>query len=55
LIEVVEKRGEEILDHHLLPSDMNLWKLSNYNLFLNYRREKLVESIYSFLKQFSVD
>jgi hypothetical protein len=53
LIDVVEKRGEDILDHHLLHSDRKLWKLDKYNEFLTYRREKLVESINSFLKKFS--
>lgn len=52
LIEVVEKRGDDILDHHLLPADRKLWKLDRYNEFLSYRREKLVDSINSFLKKF---
>lgn len=54
LVDVVEKRGEDILEHHLLPSDQSLWKLENYQQFLIYRREKIVESINSFLKQFNV-
>jgi hypothetical protein len=53
LIDVVEKRGEDILDHHLLPSDRKLWKLDKYNEFLTYRREKLVQSINTFLKKFA--
>jgi len=52
LIDVVDKRGEDILDHHLLPSDRKLWKLNKYNEFLAYRREKLVENINTFLKKF---
>lgn len=51
LIDVVEKRGEEILDHHLLPANKALWKLDKYNEFLAYRREKLVASINDFLKK----
>lgn len=51
LIEVVEKRGEDILEHHLLPSDQRLWKLESYPQFLTYRREKVVESINTFLKK----
>jgi|APTNR8051073442_1049403.scaffolds.fasta_scaffold00018_200 hypothetical protein len=53
LIDVVEKRGEDILDHHMLPSNRNLWKLNKYNDFLTHRREKLVESINEFLKKFA--
>jgi len=53
LLDVIKDRGEEILGHHLLPSDRNLWKLSSYQDFLAYRREKLVESINSFLNQFN--
>ncbi|MFN7491092.1 MAG: hypothetical protein ACK5QK_15365, partial [Chryseotalea sp.] len=53
LFEVIKDRGEEILGHHLLPSDRNLWKLNSYQDFLIYRREKLVESINSFLNQFN--
>lgn len=53
LLDVVDKRGEDILDHHLLPSNRNLWKLDKYNEFLTYRREKLVESINTFLKKFA--
>jgi hypothetical protein len=54
LIDVVGKRGEDILDHHLLPADRKLWKLDNYNEFLTYRRAKLVEYINSFLRHFIV-
>lgn len=54
LADVVEKRGDEILDNHSLPSDRKLWELTKYNDFLSYRRERLVNGINSFLKRFVV-
>jgi hypothetical protein len=53
LLSVIEQRGKEILDHHLLPTDKDLWQLKNYNEFLSYRRVRLVENINAFLKQIS--
>ncbi len=52
LIDVIEKRGEEILEYHNLPSNKELWELDNYQDFLAYRREKLVKSINSFIEKF---
>lgn len=51
LIDVVEKRGEEILEHHNLPVDTELWELDNYQEFLNYRRNQLVKTINSFIEK----
>ncbi len=45
LLDVVEKRGDEILDHHHLPSKRELWELENYQGFLSFRRDRLVKAI----------
>ena len=53
LVEVVDKPGEEILDHHNLPEDTELWELDNYQEFLNFRRKQLVKTINGFIEKLS--
>jgi len=48
---VVKERGDDILEHHLLPNDRELWSVQNFDDFLEYRRAKIVETINNFLKQ----
>lgn len=52
LPEFIEKRGEEILVQHLLPSERTLWSLSGYQEFLSYRRQRIAEKINAFLSSF---
>ncbi len=52
LVDVIAQRGQEILNHHLLPANKDLWQLKNYHEFLSYRRLKLVENINAFLQQY---
>ncbi len=51
MAEVIEKRGEEILDHHNLPEDSKLWELDNYQGFLDYRRKQLVTTINAYVEK----
>jgi hypothetical protein len=49
LVDVIKERGEVVLRDHSLPENKELWRLNNYDQFLTYRREKLVEVINAFL------
>ncbi|MEX2143939.1 MAG: hypothetical protein WD740_05035 [Anaerolineales bacterium] len=50
--DIIPKRGEEALTSQLVPLDRELWKIKNYDKFLNYRRNESVKSINHFLKQY---
>jgi len=41
-------KGEAYLDMHLIPRDKELWKLENYEKFIE-ERKKLIEQKFSFL------
>lgn len=49
LVEILKKRGKSIFNDNLLPTDTNLWELSNYELFLEFRRKLLVKEINLFI------
>lgn len=51
LIDVIDKRGEEILEHHHLPGNKDLWELDNYQDFLTYRRNQIVKTINSYIEK----
>lgn len=55
LVEILSKRGESIFKDNLLPTDKNLWELSNYELFLKFRRELLVKELNLFIASFEKD
>jgi len=50
--EVIAKRGEDALTSQLIPLDKELWEISNYNKFLDYRRDVIAQTINSFIKKF---
>ncbi|MEK7202140.1 MAG: DUF262 domain-containing protein [Patescibacteria group bacterium] len=50
--QVIERNGEETLVSQLIPLDKDMWELSNYNQFLDYRREAITKAINKFMKTF---
>jgi hypothetical protein len=50
--EVVAKRGEDALTSQLIPLDKKMWEINNYQQFLNYRRNSIVEAINNFMMKF---
>lgn len=50
LEKIVAENGEEFLISQFVPLDRNLWKIENYKLFLEARRELLINRINVFLK-----
>jgi len=51
LVDVIEKRGDEVLEHHNLPAKQELWELDNYPEFLNYRRAQIVKTINAYVEK----
>ena len=49
LPKIIEERGEQALVDQLIPLDRELWRLENYQKFLEWRREKIAQEINSFL------
>jgi hypothetical protein len=43
-------KGEEYLDLHLIPRDKELWKLDNFEQFIEARKNLLIEKLGQFLK-----
>lgn len=50
--EVIAKRGEDALTSQLIPLDKELWEISNYQQFLDYRRKAISKTINEFMKNF---
>ena len=50
--EIIKRQTEEALTSQLIPIDRNIWQLSNYREFLNYRRNAIAEMINDFMKRF---
>jgi len=49
---IIKKYGEKALKNQLIPMDRNLWKLDNYEQFLNRRRTIIVDGINSYIDSF---
>lgn len=43
-----KNKGNDYLDMHLIPKDKNLWKMNNFELFIDKRKE-LIEEKFSYL------
>jgi hypothetical protein len=52
LEDILKERGEVIFDANHIPKDKSLWKVQNFDQFLEYRRSKLVKEINEFIKKF---
>lgn len=52
--EVIAKRGEEALLLQLVPTDKQLWEISKYIEFLEFRRKAIAETINTFMKKHEV-
>jgi len=51
--DVISNRGEEALIRQLIPVDKSLWEIDKFKDFLNWRRNKIVETINNFMSQFN--
>ena len=51
--DVISNRGEEALTRQLIPVDKSLWEIDKFKDFLNWRRNKIVETINHFMSQFN--
>jgi hypothetical protein len=51
-IKIIKNYGEEALNNQLIPLDRNLWKLDNYEQFLNRRRALIANEINKFIDSF---
>jgi hypothetical protein len=49
--DIIPKRGEEALSSQLVPLDNNLWRIENYEAFLDYRRKQIAQTINSFIEK----
>jgi len=49
LPKVVNERGSEALAKQCVPTDVELWKISNYRLFLEKRRKMIADLANCFL------
>src|SRR5205807_2290330 len=49
LPDVVKARGLEALTAQGIPTDTELWKLENFQAFLEYRRAELAQIVNNFL------
>lgn len=47
--EILLKNGTKVFEMQNIPIDTHLWELSNFNLFLDYRRERIVIEINEFI------
>jgi len=52
LKEIVKKQGKEALTEHLIPTEENLWQISNFQSFLDFRREAIVKEINNYMNKF---
>ncbi|GAH07845.1 unnamed protein product, partial [marine sediment metagenome] len=50
--EIIKNYGEEALKNQLIPLDRNLWKLDNYENFLNGRRVLIANEINEYIDSF---
>ena len=50
--EIIKNYGEEALKNQLIPLDRNLWKLDNYEHFLNRRRVLIANEINKYIDSF---
>ncbi len=46
---ILEKRGQEALEAHCIPTDQSLWALEAYPQFLDYRRAALAKLVNDFI------
>jgi len=51
LSEIINKQGEIVYEHNLIPRDEHMLEIENFEAFLNYRRNAIVNEINSFIKQ----
>jgi hypothetical protein len=51
LSEIINKQGEIVYDHNLIPRDEHMLEIENFEDFLNYRRSAIANEINSFIKQ----
>ena len=49
LLEIIENAGKEFLRDHCIPTDKSLWKLKNYEKFLEERRELIAQKMNDFI------
>jgi len=49
---IIEQYGEKALKNQLIPMDRNLWKLDNYEQFLNRRRVIIANEINNYIDSF---
>jgi hypothetical protein len=49
---IIEQYGEKALKNQLVPMDRNLWKLDNYEQFLNRRRVIIANEINNYIDSF---
>jgi hypothetical protein len=47
---IIAKHGQEALITHLIPTDPQLWELSRYRDFLDWRRQRLTEEVNKLLE-----
>lgn len=50
--EYLQEFDSSVLEKHLVPTNPELWKIENYELFLETRRKLIVEAINEFLLQY---
>ena len=53
--EIIKNYGEEALKNQLIPLDRNLWKLDNYEHFLNRRRVLIANEINKYIDSFILE
>ena len=46
---IIERQGEEALTKQCIPTDRDLWKIENYDKFLQERRLLIVQKINEFI------
>jgi len=51
-LKIIENYGEKALKNQLIPMDRNLWKLDNYEQFLNKRRVLIANEINEYINSF---
>jgi len=49
LPDIISKRGKAIFNDNYIPEEPELWNISNFEQFLSFRRNKIVEEINSFI------
>ncbi len=50
--EIIDKRGQDALLSQLIPMEKDLWEISNYRKFLEFRRKQIANELNTFLSKF---